>query len=178
MVDDRGLRRRCEAIFSTLDIPQPFDIRELCRRLGERRRRPLHLAALSLPAQAPCGLFVSTTTFDAIFYQADTTRPHQEHIIGHEIGHLLCHHADAALPQTDALALLMPNLDPAVIQRILARAGYAAEEEREAETIASLISQAAGRPASRQPKDPAPQKDDAIHRIALSLEGHDPTRRR
>jgi hypothetical protein len=56
----------------------------------------------------------------------------------------------SSLPE--GAASLLPSLDPAMVRRVLARAGYSTEEEREAELLASLIRQQArpgGTPADR-----------------------------
>jgi hypothetical protein len=169
-MDDKELRRRCEQVVNGLQIPDPFDIHELCRLLGHRRGRPIQLIPLSLPAGSPCGIWVSTRSFDAIFYEADTSRLHQEHIISHELGHLLCEHKAAPVLDADASRLLLPDLDPQLIQRMLGRTNYTAVEEREAEVIASLILRTANG------RDPAstwvapPDAADVFARLEHSLE--------
>jgi hypothetical protein len=177
-MDDRKLRRQCETILNTLEISEPFDIQQLCARLGDRRGRRIYLTALDITADMPCGMFVSTSRFDAIFYRADTSRPHQEHIIGHEIGHLLCQHTTAPVTDSEAIRLLLPDLDPALVQRMLSRSGYDATEEREAEIIASLISRKASRAAATHQPNPPRAADEVVNRIARSLESRGATRER
>jgi len=69
---------------------------------------------------------------------------HQRQNIFHEFGHLLADHdpvdADPTVAGVGVQALL-PDLDPAVVARVLSRGGYdhALEREREAELIASLL---------------------------------------
>jgi hypothetical protein len=141
----KEIRRRCQALVADLDIPVPFDSWELCAHIATRRGRAIRLRAVTMPAGSPCGIWLSTASNDYIFYEAHTSRLHQEHIIVHEIGHVLCdHHATAALsPETSRL--LLPNLDPALVNRVLSRGHYSAEEEQEAEMIAALILQHASR---------------------------------
>jgi hypothetical protein len=141
---DRELRRRCQRIVDDLDIPDPSSVRELVRLLGQRRGRPIHLVPLRLPADAPCGVWVSTRDFDVIFYEADTSPLHQEHIICHELGHLLCDHGAPTIDD-HVSRLLLPDLDPELVQRVLGRTSYTAVEERQAEVVASLISRAVNR---------------------------------
>ena len=142
MTGHRQLRRRCAAIVRDLPMPVPFDARVLCERVAARRGRPIQLVAMD-GLTGVCGLWVGTATTDLIFYERVTTPPHQEHIILHELGHVLCDHHRSP----DALGLpveqLLPSLDPAMVQRVLGRAGYTSEEEREAELLASLIRQRA-----------------------------------
>jgi hypothetical protein len=138
-VADRGIRRRCETILAELDLPDAPGVRELCDVLAERQGRPIHLLGESLPAGSPCGIAVRTERFDAIFYEADTSRLHQEHIIRHELGHLICGHLTAPVLDAEASRLLLPNLDPSLVQAVLGRTNYSEVEEKEAEMIASLL---------------------------------------
>ncbi|GID91021.1 hypothetical protein Adi01nite_04330 [Amorphoplanes digitatis] len=136
---DRGMRRRCEAILADLDLPDVHDVRELCDVIAARQGRPIHLVGESLPADSPCGIAVRTERFDAIFYEADTSRLHQEHIIRHELGHLICGHLTAPVLDAEASRLLLPNLDPSLVRAVLGRSDYSEIEEKEAEMIASLL---------------------------------------
>lgn len=146
-VDEQGnadvrlyrLRKRCERIVAELEVPEPFDIQTLCDALGERRGRPIHLVPIKLPAQTVCGMCVPTGDFDAIFFEQDTSPLHQQLIIGHELGHLLAGHQATEVLDADASRLLLPDLDPQLVQRSLGRSNYAATEEREAEMIGSLL---------------------------------------
>ena len=133
------LRRRCEQLVAELEVPEPFDIRKLCDVLGERRARPIHLVPIRLPAHTVCGMCVPTGDFDAIFFEQDTSPLHQLLIIGHELGHLLAGHEATEVLDADASRLLLPDLDPQLVQRSLGRSNYAADEEREAEMIGSLL---------------------------------------
>jgi hypothetical protein len=91
------------------------------------------------------GMWVATDTMDLILYEQSTTPPHQDHIILHELSHLLCDHFRESLPDSDHMRSLLPSLDPAMVRRVLGRAGYSADEEREAELLASIIAQRAAR---------------------------------
>ncbi|MEV4824524.1 hypothetical protein [Micromonospora sp. NPDC049274] len=135
------LRKRCEQIVAQLEVPEPFDIQRLCEILGERRGRPIHLVPIKLPAHTVCGMCVPTGDFDAIFFEQDTSPLHQQLIIGHELGHLLAGHQATEVLDADASRLLLPDLDPELVQRSLGRSNYAAAEEREAEMIGSLLLQ-------------------------------------
>jgi hypothetical protein len=134
------LRRRCARALRGLCVPTPFDVREFCSALAARRGRPIHL--LPLPGLTEvCGLWVATGQLDLIAYERNTTRPHQDHIVLHEIGHMLCDHCPTSLTPVEQARLLLPSLDPAMVSRVLGRTGYGSTEEREAEFLASLIRQ-------------------------------------
>jgi hypothetical protein len=121
-----------------LPLPAPFDVRVLCDQVATRRGRPIRLVPTA-GLTGVCGLWIATDTMDLICYESDTTRPHQDHIILHELSHVLCDHFPASLPTKT----LLPDLDPAMVRAVLGRAGYSTDEEREAETLASLIRQRA-----------------------------------
>lgn len=138
----RRLHRRCLAMLRDLPLPVPFDVHALCERVAERRGRPMRLVPVA-GLTGVCGLWIATDTTDLICYERDTTRPHQDHIILHELSHVLCDHFPVELPGTSQARALFPNLDPAMVRAVLGRAGYSTDEEREAETLASLIRQRA-----------------------------------
>jgi hypothetical protein len=130
------LRQRCESRLRGLDIPDPFDLDVFCAAVAERRGRPLIRRAVpGLSADAPCGLWIGTADADHVFYDPGTSTLHAEHIVLHELAHILSGHSGADGP----LARLFPDLDPAVIGRVLGRAAYSDTQEREAEMMASLI---------------------------------------
>lgn len=168
----RQLRKRCERLVAGLAMPDSFDMPDLCRFLGGRRGRPIHLVPISLPVHTVCGMWVPTGTFDAVFYEQDTSPIHQLLIIGHELGHLLAGHRPAAVLDPDAAKLLLPDLDPQTVQRFLGRSTYAAEEEREAEMIGSLLLRRIR--DSSHPAEPETPRDDPeadlCDRLRQSLE--------
>lgn len=136
------LRRRHAALLRGLPLPVPFDVHALCEQVAARRGRPIRLVPMSGLAGV-CGLWIGTDTSDLIFHESATTPPHREHIILHELAHVLCDHYPVSLRPAEVAAMLLPGLDPAMVQRVLGRAGYTTAEEREAELLASLIRQRA-----------------------------------
>jgi hypothetical protein len=88
-----------------------------------------------------CGLWIATDSADLIAYEQHTSAPHQDHIVLHEIGHVLCDHFPATLSTAEQAQLLLPDLDSAMVRRVLGRSGYSSVEEREAEFLASLLGQ-------------------------------------
>ncbi|MEV6304755.1 DUF6545 domain-containing protein [Actinoplanes sp. NPDC051861] len=141
-----GLRRRSARRLSGLRLPYPFDLDLLCDEVAASRGRPLHRRPLAgLKAGAPCGLWLGMPTADYVFYDPGTSPLHAEHIVLHEIAHILCGHA-AGPAHGDLVARLFPDLDPALVARMLGRAGHTTAQEREAEMLASMI-RTAGSPA-------------------------------
>lgn len=79
----KRLRKAGARRVDALDLPEVADVAELCRYLGEIRERPITLVPLPMPASHPCGIWVAARDEDLIFYDANTTSAHQEHIILH-----------------------------------------------------------------------------------------------
>jgi hypothetical protein len=117
------------------------DAGALCRHLGELRERPIVLVPVKLRAFDPCGMWVVARNEDLVFYDKGTTRAHQEHIIMHEVGHIIsCHRGSGVLDDASA-RLLFPNLDPTLVRDMLMRATYDDVQEQEAEVMAYLLDQ-------------------------------------
>ncbi|WP_329182008.1 hypothetical protein OG754_39860 (plasmid) [Streptomyces decoyicus] len=91
----------------------------------------------------PTGIWLATEHEDFVLYDAQTSPLHQEHIILHEIGHLVCGHRSMGGEQH--LYRRIDFADPASIRQVLPRARYSDEQEQEAEMIASLILEGADR---------------------------------
>jgi hypothetical protein len=169
-VEFRQLRRRCEALIADLTIPEPFDLEGFCANLVRTHGRPIHLLPVSLPADAPCGLWVAGEHGDYIAYEAGTSPVHQRHIILHEIGHLLGRHEPQEQLHGSQARALFPSLSPETVRRILRRTSYTTDEEREAELIASLILRRI-QPSPSAPAAPLRPADAAVlHRLAEAME--------
>ncbi|MGW6857199.1 hypothetical protein [Streptomyces xanthophaeus] len=150
---------RFAGILKDLDIPHPLDVERLCASISEQRGRPLHLLPLpeAVGAEAGvCGLWLGLGDADIVFYEAATSRVHQTHIILHELAHMLLDHGRLGVDDDGSgstsedgggsglalLAGLFPDLDPSMVNRMLARGrtDYSAVEEQQAELLATLIS--------------------------------------
>ncbi|MEV0050400.1 hypothetical protein AB0H34_07890 [Saccharopolyspora shandongensis] len=113
------------------------------------------------------GLWLATADIDLVFYEQATTLPHQEHIILHELCHLLCDHYAAPMPIADFAQALLPGLDPEMVRRELRRTSYTEVEEQEAELLASLILQRAQQDSVAAPESTC--GEDLAERIASAL---------
>ncbi|XVU20934.1 hypothetical protein ACQPZJ_27090 [Actinoplanes sp. CA-054009] len=150
-----NLRRRCESRLRGVRVPDPFDLDTFCAEVAERRGRPLIRRPVpGLSAGAPCGLWIGTPDADHVFYDPGTSPLHAEHIVLHELAHILSGHSGA----DGSLARLFPDLDPVTVGRVLGRAAYSDAQEREAEMMASLI-------RGRSPKPPR----TTLGRVAKAL---------
>jgi hypothetical protein len=159
----RRRQARCAALVRGLGLPSPYGIPDVCRQITQRTGRAIHLEAMPFPAHGHCGVWVRTSQADYIFYEQMTSPVHQQHIIGHELGHLLCHDEERAREPAvseDTARLLLPGLDPRTITGMRRRTAYTHEEEQEAELIGTLLLQG----ANHRPLDPvwAPTAESAV----------------
>lgn len=169
-MDLTALRKRCEGRLKelALDLPTPFDVRAFCRALVMRRGRPIELLPI-VGTRGPCGLWIASDEADYIFYEQQTSRLHQEHIILHEVCHVLCGHQPTPVSHAD-LSRLFPDMHPDTVQRLLQRGGYSTEEEREAELLASLILEQTARRLPRAVSIPDGETAGLLGRLEASLE--------
>jgi hypothetical protein len=130
---------RHAALVRELDIPAPFDLDEFVAGLERQRHRPIRLSPFSSGPGVPCGLWIGTAEADYIYHEQGTTPYHQTHIALHELAHMLLDHRGATQVWEKLVNLLVPDVDPQLVQLILGRSMYSTEEERDAETLASLI---------------------------------------
>ncbi|MDT0310452.1 regulator component [Streptomyces sp. DSM 44917] len=158
------LHSRCRKILDDLGVPKPYSLTSTVRWTEGLRGRRLVLK--ELPQQAAsagaCGLWVGTDDADFVFYETRTAPLHREHIILHEIGHMLAGHPNTPLGEVGsehqddgpggahdqragdngldgALESLLSGLQPHLIKRLMARTSYTTVEEQEAEMLASLM---------------------------------------
>lgn len=132
------LRERCRQLLAGITIPSPFDIHAFCDQIATQRGRSIRLYPMA-SGPAPCGLWVATESTDYIFYEASTSPLHRDHIVLHELSHLLCDHPPAPAQDNELAQQLFPDLNASLVRHVLARSAYSATEEREAELLASLI---------------------------------------
>ncbi|MFE0021353.1 hypothetical protein [Amycolatopsis sp. NPDC059021] len=138
----KRLRNRCQALVEAVDVSQPFTARSLCGILAEQRGRRLYVHPLPRDMNdegTPCGVWLATDVADHIFFEEHTSPFHQEHIIMHELAHMICGHTIADLPAELDARILDDTADPQEIQQILLRTSYSTDQEQEAELVATLL---------------------------------------
>lgn len=166
--DERALRRWCKRELHALDLQPPLRVEVLCQRLGTRQGRPIRLVAYPLPVPGPLGLWIRTESADYILYQAETTRIHQDHIILHEVGHIIAgHHNDEI--EDRYWQQMMPDISPASIRRALRRTYYDTAQEREAELLATIIMNIMGRTPVAGHVNQGGSDDPVVKRIQTTL---------
>src|SRR5690606_3208973 len=100
----------------------------------------VHLVPFELNTPQLYGIWFATDTADYITYERSTSRLHQEHIIAHELAHIVRGHGGVTQElDRAAAARLLPTMDRGVVRTMLPRSGYSDRDEQEAETLASLL---------------------------------------
>ncbi|MEU2253010.1 hypothetical protein ABZ540_07520 [Nocardia xishanensis] len=140
------LAARFDELGRLVPIPHPWDTMEYVARVEEYRGRPITLCPIDVGALSGngcgtgSGLWIARESSDVIMYGADTEW-HADHIIAHEIGHMLLGHGEATSGAAADLPLreLMPSLSLETIRSVLRRQDYGSEREHAAETFADLL---------------------------------------
>lgn len=183
---EKDLHRLIRRELQDLGVTPPLNVEELCQALSRRRGRPLYLREAPLPKPGPSGLWAPYEDYDVILYQQETTRLHQEHIILHEVGHILVAEnedaAEKAVGETseqaptldpdeesavsvEGWATMLPIFDPETIKRVAFRCSYDDGEECSVELVATIILE-----WSSLLDDSTPPSDDpALRRVESAL---------
>ncbi|MGW6982587.1 hypothetical protein ACWGE1_24660 [Streptomyces sp. NPDC054932] len=143
-------RRASRRFVRSLELPPVGSIRELLPAVEEISGHPIRLAPAPVESsQGVCGMWIRTVDgIDYIFVHENTSRAHQDHILAHELAHILrSHSGNLILPQEVTLAdQLVPTLDPSVVKMMLGRTNYKHEDEKEAELIGTHLQRLVHRP--------------------------------
>jgi hypothetical protein len=84
-----------------LDLPATITPDDLAARLSTVRRRPIKIQpypdkvvaeSRRLDEPLPYGVWVPAPTVDYVFFRQNTTHTHRQHIVLHELGHIVCRH--------------------------------------------------------------------------------------
>jgi hypothetical protein len=129
-----------------LEVEPPLDVTALARLIGEYRGREIRLVAWPIKT---FGYSFRADGYDVIVYQKNTSKPHQDHIICHELGHCICGHLD---PESDVywedpteddeeadVEEVAPHLPFEGVPRRLRRSCYDSPHERAVELIANTF---------------------------------------
>lgn len=136
------LRRRCEHCVTELlrhvTLPNPWDINTFLDDLECHLGREIDLCAVPWTFGDSTGAWKRMPGHDVIAYPQNTTSLHQDHIILHEIGHMICDHRGSCVLSWERAQKIASTLRPAALMHLLGRVTAQADEV-EAETIATMI---------------------------------------
>ena len=137
-------------IVKRLPIPNPWNREAFVAQIARLRRRPIELVPVdtSTLLDGPCGLWLRRDADDLLLYTTGTSDYHRDHIVCHEIGHMVLGHSQALSYRADhddstEIRSILPDIDPATVQEVLARSAYSDDQEREAEAFANQVMVAA-----------------------------------
>lgn len=170
------VRRTCQQRLDMLrrqglEVPNPFDANALCQAVARCLGQPIVLVEVPMPVGAPSGLTLFTDAGNVIAYEQHTSRVHQDHIIAHELGHVVLGHQALALDNAELVRLLVPSLRPGLVRQVLGRSGsYSRLEEQQAEMMATLLLEEASRAEPRPASAVAPSDAELRERLRHSLE--------
>ncbi|MFB7947969.1 hypothetical protein ACFC6L_23985 [Kitasatospora phosalacinea] len=173
------------AVAESLEIPSPFTIEKLCDSIAEQRGRRIHIHAIEHEGaanSAPCGAWIAMENSDHIFVESATSPLHRDHIILHELCHMLLGHSclptevHAQPPVQDGPrrsvgeVLSVEEWAGFPMNRIvslLGRTSYTHEDEQAAEGLAGLLARRIHQTAEKagRPVDPL-----AVHLLSALIE--------
>lgn len=133
-------QRRVEELVARTGVPVPWCMDSWLDRLEFDRGRPIDLCAIKWTQGDAFGAWRAQHDHDVIAYPANTSGPHQDHIILHEVAHMVCGHRGKCILSNEDAQRLAPDLHPAAFAHLLDRA-TGADDEQEAELLASLLYQ-------------------------------------
>jgi hypothetical protein len=130
-----------------LPLPKKWDRAQFINNLAEMRGRPIHLVAADTVSLAgsPCGLLIVRPDDDIIVHEAGTSEYHIDQIVRHEVGHMMLGHDRAPIENpgarsaADLFDTVMPSISRAAIRAVLGRQDFSGDQERDAETFATML---------------------------------------
>jgi hypothetical protein len=131
-------RTRVRDLLRDVPLPRPWSMNAWVDLLERRRGREIDLVAVEYAPGRPSGAWQRRADYDLIAYTAGTSPLHQDHIIAHEIAHMLCGHRGVCLMSKAEAATVAPDLSAHLLSHLLTRV-TSDENEYEAELIAVLL---------------------------------------
>ncbi|MFI9510089.1 hypothetical protein [Nocardia sp. NPDC052566] len=131
----------------TVPLPSPWNLSAYLADVAAHRGRSITLRPVpaAMLAETGCrgsGLWVARKHDDIIVYDAAATDRNIDHIVLHEVGHMLLGHgkddAEPAAPLAPTLAALLPSISPHSIRHVLGRNDFGEANERDAEVFADM----------------------------------------
>lgn len=126
-----------------VSVPRPFELGAFLEGVERWSGQPLELRRMpetGVP-DMPTGLWTRTDVGDYVWFSELAAPLHGEQIVVHEIAHMFWGHEPH--PRTDpaVAARLLPHLPTGIFAHcyVAGRAAYTSMQEREAETLATLI---------------------------------------
>lgn len=132
----------------TVPLPGPWDVNEYLARVAAHRGRSISLRPVpaDVLAENGCrgaGLWVARRYDDMIVFDSGATGRNADHIILHEVGHMLLGHGPSDIAEDPPAVTLAPALAallPAVAgQHVLGPEEFGPENEQHAQVFADMM---------------------------------------
>lgn len=128
-------RTQARRIVDELVLPDPWDIDSMIARVASRAGRPLRVERRPAAGDGITGTIFRLADEDVIFYRDDLVGLHREHVLCHELGHLLAGHLEGP----EAYGESSDDLAHARVLMLNRQCQYGEARERVAEEIAELL---------------------------------------
>ncbi len=150
--------QRVDDLLCHVQLPNPWSMNVFIDQLETYRGREIDLCAFIWTPGSATGGWQPYATHDVVAYAENTTLPHQDHTIFHEIGHMLAGHIPRCVLSITEAEHDAPHLRPAALNHLLAAESHAIDEY-EAELIATIL---LCRVAKSHPHGPLQQRVEAV----------------
>lgn len=118
-------------------VPTSGDPQELLAAVSRHLERPIKLVEAELGG--PSALWVGLPTMDVILVETSASPSRRMVSITHEVSHILLGHGEDTTVTDETLTVLLPDLSPALVQRILRRHHHEGKQEEDAERLGTIL---------------------------------------
>lgn len=126
-------------------MPKDGDLEQMLSNLGTQRGRPIKVIEHDFgPPGGPSGQWYVMKDRDYIVIDKSASPSRRAVILTHEIAHMVLGHGGEAA-RSDLIRVVAPDLDPALVERVLHRESYSTDDEAIAEEVATLLAVEHGR---------------------------------
>ncbi|MEU0795284.1 hypothetical protein ABZ342_34915 [Amycolatopsis sp. NPDC005961] len=131
----------CRRYVRSLRLETYASAYELCDQMSSMRNRPINVVEWPLPIPGPMGVWIARERDDVVVVQEAATGNHRDHIVLHELAHILCEHEGVPLPGSGPAFL--PTFEDCDENASLVRfrSAYDSSAEREAELLATAFAE-------------------------------------
>lgn len=136
-----NITQRMRSLLETIDYDfERFSLPSFCLWLEEITGKQLLFKAAELPLKI-FGAWITSPSHDLVIYQKNTNPLHRQHIILHELCHILCGHQTVQITDQELLKLVpLPQTVPKVLCRS-ADPDLMQQQDQEVELLVELIVQ-------------------------------------
>lgn len=135
---DEQREAEVDALIARLpELPVPWDIAELCERLAVLRGRPVIVREMDIPA-LPFAFWRGTDSADFIVHRTGMTGYYRDHVILHEVCHMLAGHNVTETGGTQADSRTDEDINEQLLEQA-AHNPHTTEQEELAERFATTV---------------------------------------